>query len=103
MLSTLTAWPKRNCEAGAQTAAPLAALQLQNFSRPLTDTKGHFSNPGVFAGTQLGYHAKGTMFQNVLLGYINRGIGDGLFVNSQMGIRSRVVAILQVLWKWLSW
>lgn len=68
----------------------LVGLQFQNFSMPLRDTESHFSHPGVFLGTELAYNAKGTVFQNATIGgYINREIGDGLFVKSQVGARPR--------------
>lgn len=70
----------------------VVGLQIHNFSMPLRDIKSHLSHPGAFLGTELKYNVKGTLFQNVNVGgYMNRQIGNGLFINTQIGMRQKLI------------
>lgn len=71
----------------------IVGLQIHNFSMPLRDIRSHFSHPGLFLGTEFVYRQKSKLFQNVNIGgYTNREIGNGLFINTQIGIRPKIIS-----------
>jgi len=70
----------------------IVGTQFQNFSMPFGDMGSNFSHPGLLLGTELLYNQKGTLFQNLTIGaYLNRGIGDGIYLNTQFGFRPKII------------
>jgi hypothetical protein len=70
----------------------IVGLQFQNFAMPLRDSGSNFSHPGLFGGTELAYNRNGTFLQNLIAGgYLNRQIGNGMHISSQLGFRPRIV------------
>lgn len=66
-------------------------VQFQNFALPLRDVSSGFTHPGLFVGTEVPYNKKQTFFQQASIGgYVNREIGNGIHLNTQVGFRTRI-------------
>lgn len=69
----------------------VAGLQFQNFSMPFKDMGSNFSHPGLFVGSEISYNKKETLIQQASIGaYLNREIGNGIYVSTQLGYRPRI-------------
>ncbi len=69
----------------------VVGMPFHNFAVPLRDLGSNFTHPGLFLGSEIPYNKKGTLIQQVTLGgYLNREIGNGLFINTQFGYRPKV-------------
>ena len=66
-------------------------LQFQNFAMPFRDMSSNFTHPGIYVGSEIYYNGKESLFQQAVLGgYLNREIGNGIFINTQIGYRSLI-------------
>lgn len=71
-----------------QRWAYLAGVQGNNFGLPFHDLPSHFTHPGIFVGAERAYKPRSTVFQRFSLGgYLNKQLGDGLSINTQIGLR----------------
>lgn len=63
-------------------------IQFQNFALPLRDLKSNFTHVGFFVGTEFKLDNKANWVQQFQVGfYLNREIGNGIFVFTQSAFR----------------
>ncbi|WP_138993412.1 hypothetical protein [Larkinella sp. C7] len=66
----------------------MVSLQFHSISMPFKDLKSTFSNVGFSLGTEVAYNRRGSLLQQVQLGfYRNRNAGNGLSVFTQTAYR----------------
>lgn len=66
----------------------IAGLQFQNFALPFKDMGSNFTHPGFFVGSEISYNEKETLIQQATIGgYLNREIGNGIYLGTQFGYR----------------
>ncbi len=69
----------------------VAGMQFHNFAMPFKDMSSNFTHPGFFVGTEFAYNSKETLIQQATVGaYLNKEIGDGIYISSQFGYRPRI-------------
>lgn len=69
----------------------VTGLQFHNFSMPFKDMGSNFSHPGLFIGSEISYNKKETLIQQASIGaYLNREIGNGIYVSTQLGYRPKI-------------
>ncbi|MCB0668754.1 MAG: hypothetical protein KDC80_23180, partial [Saprospiraceae bacterium] len=69
----------------------ITGLQFQNFALPFKNMGSNLTHPGFFAGTEISYNQKETLVQQATLGgYLNREIGPGIYLCSQLGYRPKI-------------
>ena len=70
----------------------VTGVQFQNFAMPFRDMGSNFTHPGIYLGSEIYYNEKGSLFQQAVLGgYLNREIGNGIFLNTQIGYRPAIL------------
>lgn len=66
----------------------IVGWQFHNFSLPFQDIPSHFHHPGLFAGSELPLNRSKNLFQSAVIGaYLNKEMGDGLYIYSQTSFR----------------
>lgn len=69
----------------------ITGAQFQNFAMPFRDMGSNFRHPGFFAGSEIPWNKKKTLFQNGIIGaYRNREMGNGVYIHSQFSYRPRL-------------
>ena len=70
----------------------VTGVQFQNFAMPFRDMGSNFTHPGIYLGSEVYYNQKESLFQQAVLGgYLNREIGNGIFLNTQIGYRPTIL------------
>lgn len=79
---------ENNSEIGLKKFPIIVGFQFQNFATPFRDLGSNFTHPGLFVGSEIYYNEKKTLVQQASIGgYLNKEIGNGIFVQSQFGFR----------------
>ena len=82
---------ERSFEGKYKKISFVVGMPFHNFAIPLRDVESNFTHPGFFVGSEISYNKRGTLIQQVSLGgYLNREIGNGLFLNTQFGYRPKI-------------
>jgi hypothetical protein len=69
----------------------VAGLQFQNFAMPFKDMGSNFTHPGLYIGSEISYNKKETLIQQAIIGaYLNREIGNGIYLATQFGYRPKI-------------
>jgi len=69
----------------------VAGIQFQNFALPFNDLKSNFTHPGLYFGSEIPYNKNETLIQQAAIGaYLNREIGNGIYLNTQFGYRPKI-------------
>ncbi len=69
----------------------VAGLQFQNFAMPFKDLGSNFTHPGMYIGSEISYNKKETLIQQATIGaYLNREIGNGIYLGTQFGYRPKI-------------
>lgn len=69
----------------------LVGSQFHNFALPFKDMESSFTHPGLLLGSEIAYNDKNTLIQQATVGgYLNREIGNGIFVSTQFGYLPRI-------------
>ena len=67
-------------------------LQFHSFAMPFSDIESNFNHPGIFVSPETSYNKKETLFQQVTVGaYLNREIGNGIYLSTQFGYRPKIL------------
>ena len=69
----------------------VVGIQFQNFAMPLKDLGSNFTHPGLYISSEMSYNKKGTLIQQASIGaYLNREIGNGIYLSTQFGFRPKI-------------
>lgn len=78
-------------EVGYRKFPIVAGLQFQNFAMPFKDLGSNFTHPGMYIGSEISYNKKETLIQQAIIGaYLNREIGNGIYLGTQFGYRPKI-------------
>jgi hypothetical protein len=67
-------------------------FQFQNFALPFKDIKSNFTHPGLFIGTEIVLNKRGNLIQQIhLAGYLNKEMGEGFQLYSQISYRPGIL------------
>lgn len=78
-------------EVGYRKFPVVAGFQFQNFAMPFKDLGSNFTHPGMYIGSEISYNKKETLIQQAIIGaYLNREIGNGIYLGTQFGYRPKI-------------
>lgn len=93
VLLTLHTEAQKNNEQPSFKKFPIiVGMQYHNFALPFWDLLGNFNHPGLTIGSEIPFNKRESLLQQVSVGgYLNREIGNGIYVSSQLVYRPKLI------------